>query len=137
MVIPKRNLRTEVTGEKKTTIFDQVSFHATPFSWIALAYLYRETPGYGMGVNLYGSESEVYISGPETLKDSLRVLYESGGYLHHFDAADFWWCDGLGNREVITNKPISPLLVEFISDPVAAMTQEGVTFLFTKQKPQT
>lgn len=86
-----------------------------------------------MGVDLYGDKAEVLITGPNTLEESLDILYGNGGYLHHFDAKDFWWCEGLGSREVVTNKQISPLEIKFIEDPISEMKDVGVQFLFTKK----
>ncbi len=131
-VIPKRNIRgKDVSGEHIIT-FDKHSFHATSHRWIALAYLYRELPGYSMGVDLYGTKVEVLVTGPTDLEDSLKRLYENGGYLHSFSASDFWWCEGLGHREVITDREIGPLEIEFIEDPVAEMRAADVEFIFRK-----
>jgi hypothetical protein len=55
-----------VTKSHKT-IFDQESFHATPYKWIALAYTYRSEPfeidgkkaHYNMGVSLYDDKTEI------------------------------------------------------------------------------
>lgn len=131
-VIPKRNRRGKIVSGDHISTFDQDSFHATPHRWIALAYLYQEVPGYSMGVDLYGTEVQVFIIGPMDLEDSLQRLYENGGYLHRFNSSDFWWCEGLGYREVITDKEISPLEVMFIKNPVAEMKAAGVEFIFYK-----
>ena len=129
----RRNIRTTKIGDKTVTIFDQNSFHASPYQWIALAYMYRTLPGHSMAVDLYGNKSQVLIIGPNNLDESLYQLYKRGGYLHSFNASEFWWCEGLGNREVITNKNISPVEVAFITNPVARMLQTGVEFIFSKQ----
>lgn len=133
VVVPKQNRRTQMVDEKLVTVFDQLSFHASPFRWIALAYLYRENALHHMGVNLYGEKAEVLITGPNTLEESLAFLYGNGGYLHLFDAKDFWWCEGLGSCEVITNKQVCPLEIKFIKDPISEMKEDGVQFLFTKK----
>lgn len=134
-VIPRRNIRSEKTDRETVIVFDQTSFHASVYRWIALAYLYQEIPGHSMAVDLCSNKREVCITGPCNLEDSLRHLYNSGGYLHTFDATDFWWCEGLGSREVITNKHVSPLEVIFIHDPVLEMKKEGVVFIFNKKSP--
>ena len=131
-VLPGRHHRAEKVSGEHITIFDQPSFHASPHRWIALAYLYHEVRGYSMGVDLYGSEIQVTVIGPTDPEDSLQRLYGKGGYLHSFSDSDFWWCEGLGNREVITDKEICPLVVMFIKDPVAEMRAEGVEFIFYK-----
>ena len=138
--VPKRNIRTKwdnVTKSNKT-IFDQESFHATPYKWIALAYTYRSEPfeidgkkaHYNMGVSLYDDTTEISVYGFNSLEDSLRVLYGNGGYLYIFYADNFIHKDGLGNREVISEKSVKPVAVEHISDPVSEIQKLGVTFKF-------
>jgi hypothetical protein len=119
-------------------IFDQESFHATPYKWIALAYTYKSTPfeingktaHYNMGVSLYDNTNEVDIFGLNTLEESLKILYGDGGYLYHFDKDKFLHKEGLGNLEVIAEEPTRPVTVERIDDPVAEMKKLGVTFRF-------
>lgn len=137
---PRRNVRRKWNKENETydVIFDQESFHATPYKWIALAYIYKsipfeidkETAHYNMGVNLYKNTNEVDILGFNSLKESLKVLYGDGGYLYHFDKDNFLYKEGLGNLEVIAEKPTKPITVERVHDPVAEMKKLGVTFRF-------
>lgn len=137
--IPHRNIRTQ-SGEdgKDKVIFDEESFHATPHKWIALAYTYNKKPHaidgkvahYGMGVSLYTNNKIVVILGFGSLKDSLQKLYEDGGYLYHFDKDEFIYKEGLGNLEVIVNKPTKPISVERIDNPVNEMKKLGVVFKF-------
>jgi hypothetical protein len=81
-------------------------------------------------VSLYENTNEVGISGFNSLEESLGVLYGNGGYLYHFDKDKFFYKEGLGDLEVITEKPTTPLTVEYISDPVTEMKKLGVTFKF-------
>jgi hypothetical protein len=137
--VPRRNIRTKSDkfgGE--VVIFDEESFHATPYRWIALAYtdskktfeINGRTAVYGMGVSLYDNNKVVAIYGIESLEQSLKQLYGNGGYLYHFNKDKFLYKEGLGNNEVVTNESIKPLKVERIDDPVKEMQKEGVTFEF-------
>ncbi len=138
--VPKRNIRSKWNKETQQydTIFDQESFHATPHKWIALAYTYKSVPlningkktHYNMGVSLYEDTHEVAIYGTGSLEESLKVLYGEGGWLYHFDGDTFVYTEGLGNLEVITETPTSPIKVERIDDPVSEMRALGVNFVF-------
>ena len=138
--IPKRNIRiAEGNDGKEETIFDEESFHATPYKWIALAYTYKSEPyeidgktaHYSMAVSLYEDTGEVEIFGFGSLEESLQKLYGSGGYLYHFDKDKFIYKEGLGNLEVIVQEPTKPITVERVENPVEEMQKLGVTFRFT------
>lgn len=139
-VVPKRNKRIRIS---KTTgiqeiIFDEVSFHATPYKWIALAYTY--SPKYtiidgrevyfNMGVDLYDHKKELAIYGVQSLGHSLEQLYGDGGYLYYFDKNDFFHKQGLGNLERIIQNNIIPLKIERIENPLKELKMEGVEFKF-------
>jgi hypothetical protein len=136
--VPKQNKRFKTVGGEQVTIFNEESFHATPYKWIALAYTYKSVPHeingktahYNMGVSLYDHNGIVYIHGLNNLEESLEKLYENGGYLYHFDKDKFIYKEGLGDLEMIIQKPTKPITVEYISDPVAEMKKLGVTFRF-------
>lgn len=138
--IPKRQKRMRMgeNGEYEV-IFDEVSFHATPHKWIALAYTYSakpykidgQTAHFGMGVSLYKDTKEVEIFGFRSLEESLENLYGEGGYLYPFDKDKFIYKEGLGNLEVIVSEPTKPITVERIDDPVEEMQKLGVKFIFT------
>lgn len=134
--IPRQNMRVNEAGE---VIFDEISFHATPHKWIALAYTYTQVPiegmdgddaFYSMGVNLDSDTKEVAIYGVGSLEESLKVLYGNGGYLYHFDNGGFVYKEGLGSQEVISSSEVTPLHTERIDDPVAEMQKLGVKFVF-------
>ena len=133
--LPKRQIRENAEGE---VIFDEKSFHATPYKWVALAYTEKRVPiekdgikgEYSMAVDLYGEEKKVLIIGVDSLEESLEKLYGLGGYLYHFDDGNFVYKEGLGNLEVVTNDPEHPVEVERIDDPVAEMKELGVEFEF-------
>ena len=68
-VVPKRQRRAKITkaGEIKT-FYDGISFHATPYKWIALAYIDNQEPyemldgkgvHYNRGIDLYKYIEEV------------------------------------------------------------------------------
>ena len=132
---PEMNQRINGAGE---TIFNEESFHATPHKWIALVYTYTATPieglgeqtCYSMGVNLYSDKKEVAIFGVGSLEESLAVLYGNGGYVYHFDNGTFVYKEGLGDQEVVSNTPTTPLHMERVDDPVKEMEALGVTFHF-------
>lgn len=137
---PKRNIRQRWNKETETydVIFDQESFHATPHKWIALAYTYKPAPfeidgktaHYNMGVNLYRNTKDVGIFGFNSLEESLKVMYGDGGYVYHFDKDTFLYKEGLGDLEVVAEKPTKPVTIERVDDPVAEMKKLGVTFNF-------
>jgi hypothetical protein len=135
--IPVRNRRSrKQKGETVVTIFDQDSFHATPYKWIAVAYTYTpahyEIDGkmahYNMGVDLYNHEKKLGIYGFESLEKSLKALYGNGGYVTSFYAKDFHHTEGLGNLEVITTKELEAVKVEHIEDPLSFLKNEGIEF---------
>jgi len=135
--VPVRNRR---LGKQKdgavVNIFDQESFHATPYKWIAVAYTYTpaqyEINGkiahYNMGVDLYNHEKKLGIYGFESLEKSLKALYRKGGYVTSFYAKDFHHTEGLGSLEVITNKEFDAIKVEYVKDPLSFLKNEGVEF---------
>jgi hypothetical protein len=138
-VEPKLNKRVRIEQGEPVVIFNEVSFHATPHRWIALAYTYdgRQTfelngkeMSYSMGVDLYGTDKVVTVLGTGSLEESLSKLYGKGGYLYHYDASHFFYTEGLGNREVITKDSIDPIEAEHITHPVEEMKKEGVEFHF-------
>lgn len=136
---PKRNVRRhpDESGEMKV-VFDQESFHATPHKWIALAYTCHRAPyeidgktaHYGMGVNLDGDDQVVIIFGFESLEKSLERMYGEGGYIYHFGPDKFLYKEGLGDREVIAEESVDPLLKERVENPVEEMKKLGVSFVF-------
>ncbi len=136
----KRNIRTkqEKNPGSRDVIFDRISFHVTPHKWIALAYACKPAPvqmgerttHYNMGVDLYDHTKEIEIFGRHSLEESLKVLYGGGGYLYYFDKNKFTYKEGLGNLEVISEKPLKPIKVERIDDPVAELKKLGTTFKF-------
>jgi len=136
---PKRNVRSRYKNGEEEVIFDDASFHATPHRWIALAYTYNPKQTYkldgkkvyyNIGVSLYDSRKMVSILGFGSLENSLKKLYGKGGYLLTFDGKEFFHTEGLGDLEVITQKPIRPESVERIEDPVAQLKEVGVMFQF-------
>ena len=137
--VPKRQLRSrkDEHGTYKVT-FDEISFHATPYKWIALAYTYTSKPHkmrtknahYNMGVSLYENEEELGIYGFGSLEESLEKLYGDGGYLFTFKKEDFFTMEGLGDLEVITKAELVPHKIERIDDPLAELKQLGITFSF-------
>jgi len=138
-VIPKRQVRSRVDKEGNVkVIFDDISFHATPYKWIGLAYTYDpkryEIDGkiahYNMGVSLYEHTEELEIFGFESLEKSLERLYGDGGYLFMFEKEKFFHTEGLGDLEVITKDPLRPVRVDRIDDPVAELKQLGVKFKY-------
>jgi hypothetical protein len=115
-----------------------VSFHATPYRWIALAYTYDpkgyEIGGkmahYGMGVSLYDHGEKIDIYGFHSLKQSLEKLYGDGGYLYIFEKEKFFRTEGLGDLEVITKENIKPFKIEKIDNPLAVLKNLGIGFNF-------
>ncbi len=139
-VTPKRNKRIRASKETgiEEVIFDEISFHATPYRWIALAYTYSpkkfEVDGkqvyYNMSVDLYEHRKELFIYGIGTLEESLDKLYGDGGYLYQFDKNKFYYKEGLGNLEVIVNETVEPIEVKKIESPLLELQKEGVVFKF-------
>lgn len=139
-VVPKRQVRSRADKDgNNRVIFDQVSFHATPYKWIALAYTYNpkryEIDGkiahYNIGVDLYEHRKELEIFGFESLESSLEKLYGDGGYLFVFEKGAFFHVEGLGNLEVITKDSLTPVRVDRIDDPVKVLRELGVSFRYT------
>ena len=138
IVTPKRNIRKGISKDngEMVTIFDDISFHATPYKWIALAYTYLSKPyeidgktaHYNMGVSLYTHEKKLRIYGFESLEKSLEKLYGGGGYLYLFDKNKFFHTEGLGHLEVITKESIKPISIERIDNPVKELRELGVEF---------
>lgn len=141
--VPRQNrrIRGRPGSEGYEVIFDRVSFHATPYRWIGLAYTYDPVPvpfegrhvRHNMGVSLYrdsGEETQVHVHGFGSLEESLRALYGQGGYLYVFEKERFHHAEGLGDLEVISTVAVDPVRVERIEDPVAEMRQTGVKFKF-------
>lgn len=130
-VTPKRNIRSQLNkkGEREV-IFDNISFHATPYKWIALAYMLKRKADYNMGVSLYDHNEELTIYGAESLESSLEKLYSDGGYLFTFEKARFYHTAGLGNLELITTENLTPISIEKITDPVAELRKLGIKFKF-------
>jgi len=134
VVAPKKQVRIRDGKE----IFNEISFHATPYKWIALAYTCIQKPislngkktNYMMGVSLYNHALKVDIFGIESLERSLEEMYGQGGYLYVFDKKDFYHTEGLGNLEVITKDPIKPIRVDKIDNPIEEMKKERVKFNF-------
>jgi hypothetical protein len=135
--VPKRHVRSREQNDGTRTItFDDRSFHATPYYWIALAYtcnrksylLNHATVTYNMGVDLYDSSEKISIYGFESLEKSLTALYGDGGYIHLFDQKDFFYTPGLGDRECITTQTLAPIRTERIDDPVRILQSLGITF---------
>ena len=136
---PKRQLRSRNDKNGKLKIvFDEISFHATPYKSIALAYIYTSKPHkmrtrnahYNMGVSLYENQDELGIYGFGSLEESLEKLYGDGGYLFTFKKEDFFTMEGLGNLEVITTKDIVPHKTEWIEDPLRELKKLGIKFVF-------
>ena len=140
VVMPKRQIRKSKNpdGEGYTTVFDEISFHATPYRWIALAYTNQqktfEVGGikyhYTMGVDLKKYSEEIEIYGYGSLEESLVQLYGDGGYLFKFMKEQFFYMKGLGALEVIVKDSIVPLSVERINDPVSELKKLGIKFTF-------
>src|SRR3989344_1591383 len=138
-IVPKKHVRSrkDEQGNLKV-IFDEISFHATPYRWIALAYtldrkhfkLDGEIVSYNMGVDLYDHEEELKIFGIESLEKSLEKLYGDGGYLFVFDKGKFFHTQGLGNLEIITKESLKPIRVERIDHPVSELKKLGISFKF-------
>ena len=139
-VVPRRNIRSKIneSGDEEV-IFDEVSFHATPYRWIALAYTYNnkkicEIDGkdvyYNMGVDLYEHNNELGIYGIGSLEQSLEQLYGDGGYLYHFDKDKFYYKEGLGNLEVIIQESVDPITVEKVDNPIDELKKAEVKFKF-------
>lgn len=137
--IPKRQIRSQLQKDgTQRVIFDDISFHATPYKWIALAYTYDpkryEMSGkigyYNMGVSLYDHTEELDIFGFNSLEDSLQKIYGDGGYLFIFEKDKFFHTEGLGNLEVITKDNLIPHAVEKVDDPVAELKKLCIKFNF-------
>jgi hypothetical protein len=119
-------------------IFDEFSFHASPEYWIALAYTY--TPAffnfneaqiyYNIEIDLYENKKEVIIHGINSLQESLKALYKSGGFISTFSNSDFFHMKGLGNLECISDKELRALKSIFIANPVNELKRLGIKFTF-------
>lgn len=138
-VIPKRQIRSRLEKDgSQRIIFDGISFHATPYKWIALAYTYNpkryEIDGkashYNMGVSLYDYKEEITIFGFNSLEESLEKMYGDGGYLFIFKKEKFFHMEGLGDLEVITKDNLEFDRVERIDNPVSELKKLGISFEF-------
>jgi hypothetical protein len=139
-VIPKRQIRKgkNPDGDGYVTVFDDVSFHATPYKWIAIQYMCRHQNYTYQGkdywiapaVSLKKYKEEIEIYGVESLEKSLEILYGQGGYLYTFDTKDFFHQEGLGALERIVKSEIKPLSVERVDDPVAELKKMGISLIF-------
>jgi len=140
IVQPRLNKRMMWKDGKYIKIFEDISFHATPYRWIALAYtrdknqkilVNGEEFYYTMAVDLYKEYKVVEILGINSLEESLSKLYGKGGYVYVFEQEQFSRVDGLGNLEVITKESATPVLIEEIVNPVQEMIDNGVEFKFS------
>ncbi len=137
-VVPKRQIRAKIENGERKVKFDEISFHATPHKWIAIAYICKiksfqidkQLFEYNMAVDLYTHRKELIIFGINSLEESLDKLFGEGGYILTFKKEDFFYMEGLGNLEVITKKTIKPLRIEFIKNPVEKLRGYGVSFKF-------
>ncbi len=140
VAIPKPQIRKSKNpnGEGFVTVFEDVSFHATPYKWIALNYICQcqnisyqgKEYWHSTGVSLKSYKEEIEVYGIESLEKSLEVLFGNGGYLFTFDAKDFAYQEGLGILERISKKEIVPLSIERINDPVSELKKLGIVFIF-------
>jgi hypothetical protein len=138
--IPKRQIRKgkNQNGDGFITIFDDISFHATPYKWIAINYTcicqnvsYNgKEYWHNTGVSLKNYKEEIEVYGVESLEKSLEVLFGKGGYLFTFDNKDFVTQEGLGMLEVIAKQEVKPLSIERVDDPVSELKKLGITFTF-------
>lgn len=136
--IPKPQKRKSKINGEWVTVFDDISFHTTPYKWIAINYTcicqnvsYQgKDYWHNTGVNLKNYKEEIEIYGVESLEKSLDVLFGQGGYLFTFDNKDFTAQEGLGILEVITKQETKPLSVERIGNPVSELKKLGITFKF-------
>lgn len=140
VVAPKRQKRGKVLKDGIVKIYyDDISFHATPYKWIALAYTDDQTQceiisgrrvNYNKGVDLYKYREEIEVLGFGSLENSLEKIYGKGGYLYFFEKEKFFHTKGLGNLEVVTKDNIRPIKVERINDPVTELHKLGISFKF-------
>jgi len=138
--IPKRQRRKSKSfnGKGWVTVFDEISFHTTPYKWIALNYICQcqnisyegKEYWHATGVSLKKYKEKIEVYGVESLEKSLEILYGKGGYLFTFDAKHFHHQEGLGELERISKKDMKPLSVERINDPVAELKKLGIAFKF-------
>lgn len=133
IAIPRKNIRTRNGIE----IFNQESFHATAFKWIALAYTYTSSQfeidgqkvSYSMGVSLYDRDQlSIRVCGKDSKEKTLEALYGNGGFLYWFYKNSFIHKEGLGTLEVISEAPIKPYQIERVFDPVKDLSDLGIQF---------
>jgi hypothetical protein len=118
-------------------IYDATSLHATPEIYIALSYTAKRVSveieekrfHLATGVSLYQLDKTISIIGVKDLDFSLSKLFGTG-YLYVFDASDFHTTDGLGDLEVISTKPLKPLLRIEVKDPVALLKSMNIRLQF-------
>ena len=66
---PKKNIRSRLTKEgERETVFEGISFHATPYKWIALAYTYNRTIKEINGNIINSNEINAFIQESELMK---------------------------------------------------------------------
>lgn len=139
-VTPKRQIRKSKNpdGDGYVTIFDDISFHATPYKWIAIHYICQcqnyiyqgKEYWVSTAVSLKNYKEKIEIYGIESLEKSLEILYGQGGYLYTFDAKDFFHQEGLGALERIVKSEVKPLSTERIDDPVTELKKMGISLVF-------
>ena len=135
---PSRHIRSRQQDGSELIVFDEISYHATPYRWIASAYMCGrkgcqiddKSVLYNMGVSLYNREPKVTIYGFESLEARLKTLYGDGGWLYYFRKEDFFHKKGLGNHEVMTNVAMPPWCTERIDNPLTELRAAEVEFEF-------
>ncbi len=137
--IPKRNRRMKKNDAGEwVAVFDDVSFHATPYYWIAVNYtcITQDVEYQGKkywhctGVELKKYKEEIEVYGVESLEKSLEILFGKGGYVLTFDKNNFHTQEGLGILELISKKEIKPSSITRIDDPVSELKKLGIPFKF-------
>ena len=129
---------------KLVRTYKGVSLHATPYKFIAMAYMRNKRAkfihkgkkkSFSVAVavgkkseDFYNKEIDIY--GKRSLEYSLEKIFGEGGYLYTFDAKHFKHVKGLGENEVISLKELKPLKKQFVKDIVGMMKKEGVKFIF-------
>lgn len=119
-------------------VFDGISFHASKYKSIALAYTYsvetfrlNDWDCYmNVGIDLNDINKPIEVYGYHDLDYSLGKLYGKGGFIHTFNSQYFKHKKGLGDLELVTNIEIAPLEIEYINSPVEEMKKYGLSFRF-------
>ena len=139
---PVKSLRYGVDKNGNRVIkFNEVSFHATRYKWMAISYtnsrvFYKnneESLTYTQGVSLYKYDESVGIWGFESLEDSLEKMYGNGGYVYVFSKDKFFHKDGLGDLEVMTKEELKPEAIIRVDDPIKELKKYGIEFDFIDQ----